>query len=189
MRRGDEVVLAFFIQAGLGGVIRHHAAHHGKVGRRECEGLMDGGRRRKRHAERYDRSAEATKGVTLSPVITFRDQRMTATRLFDDAGVERRGVIGAQQPQRRRAIDRQVQQRFMPLAFGQLIGIPLRVDGLADAAQPASVFTLPIDERLPPRNDPCGIRTNLGHVSEFHRTRVGPQLGAQGLELRGAGDN
>src|SRR5207245_6486723 len=93
VRRGDEAVLAFFIQAGLNGVIRHHAAHHGKVGRRECEGLMDGGRRRKRHAERYDRSAEATKGVTLSPVITFRDQRMTATRLFDDAGVERRGVI------------------------------------------------------------------------------------------------
>src|SRR5437879_13156366 len=76
VRRGDEVVLAFFIQAGLGGVIRHHAAHHGKVGRRECEGLMDGGRRRKRHAERYDRYAADKIGDTLSHVTHFRTLRV-----------------------------------------------------------------------------------------------------------------
>jgi hypothetical protein len=61
---------------------------------------------------------------------------MGSPSLGDDLGIERLGVVRAHQPEAGRVGERDVQQRFVPVALGHLRRSPLGVDRLADAADP-----------------------------------------------------
>jgi hypothetical protein len=102
---------------------------------------------------------------------------MGAARLVHDSGVEACGVVGAQQPERRRARKGEVQERLVVVALDQLGRRTARPDRLADPAQRPPVVR--VDEVTPRRNDPCRIASQRGHVDELHRVGLGSQLGLQ----------
>jgi hypothetical protein len=114
------------------------------------------------------------------------DPGMVAKRVVEDGAVERRGVVRAQQPERRAAVEGAIEERLVVGALGQLVGVPSHPDRLADPVDALGVRVL-ADEVTPDRDQPGRIATDLPHVRELDRRRCFAETVAQEVDL-GLGD-
>jgi hypothetical protein len=104
------------------------------------------------------------------------DDRMAAEGLGDHPVVERRRVVGAEEPPRRRVGERQVEQPLVPLAFDELVAASSGPDRLSDPTDGPVGTQVVCNEPLPGRDDPGGVCADVGHVGEEHCVGVAVQL-------------
>jgi hypothetical protein len=94
---------------------------------------------------------------------------MRALRFVDDVLAERAHVVGAEKPESRSIRKREVRERLVPMALGELRVAAARPDRLADPTDRVPAGAVLLGERLPGRDDASGIGTYLGHVGEDDR--------------------
>jgi hypothetical protein len=107
--------------------------------------------------------------------------RMALARRGHDVRRQAGLVIGADQRKRAGVCEREVEQRLVPLALGDLLRRALRPDRLADPVQPLAAAGVPVDEVAPHGDDagriaPCGL-----HVDELDASRGVAEPAAQRL--------
>ena len=167
-----QVLLTLACQAGATGAVLHEPAHLDERVELEAEQPRRGGRRRERRVERLQQARRLAVGATRRPV----DERVAAARLVDDGLVERRHVVGTQQPEVARVGEREIEQRLVELALDQLGRAASGPDRLADAADRAGVGAR---EVAPGGDDPRRVVAQHGHVDELDAAGVGADLAAQ----------
>ena len=114
---------------------------------------------------------------------------MVPLRLLDDLRIERRDVVRAEEPERRRAGKREVEERFVPMALGELGIASPGPDRLADPADRLSAGPVFVHELPPGRDDARRVRADLRHVGEEHVVRVFAERVLQARDLLGGEDD
>ena len=97
--------------------------------------------------------------------------RVAAVRLGDHVGSQGLDVVRAQQPQRDVRLDREVEQRLVDLALGDLGGPAAGPDRLTDAAHRAAAGAVLVEEAAPGGDDARRVVADLRHVHEDARPR------------------
>ena len=92
-------------------------------------------------------------------------------RLVDHRGWQRIRVVGAEQPEVG-IVEREVEERFVPVALGQRRRAPAGPDRFADPTEPDSGTSVLGDESLPRGDDACRVLPDRGHVGELHVVAV-----------------
>src|ERR1039458_1878356 len=119
------------------------------------------------------------------PFVALGEERVRALRLLDHSGGQGLHVVRAQQPERRRRVEGDVQQRLMQLAFGKLHRGTIRAHRLADSPQLRGPG-MNIHESPPRRDDPCRVAADGGHIGEAHLPGANSQLAPEHVDLRAA---
>ncbi len=108
---------------------------------------------------------------------------MRAVRPGDHLGVERSGVVRAQERGGTGFGERQVEQRLVPLALHELGLAPTGPDRLPDAPDPPAGGRAPVHELTPRRYQARRVESDLAHVGEMDLARVACELRSEQLDL------
>ncbi len=128
-------------------------------------------------------SVDAAIAPAVSERLEVRDEGVGPLRLLDDLRVERRDVVRAEEPERRRAGKREVEERFVPMALGELGIASPGPDRLTDPADRLSAGPVFVHELPPGRDDARRVRADLRHVGEEHTACVLAQRVLQAFDL------
>jgi hypothetical protein len=116
-------------------------------------------------------------------VVAEADHRVASPRLRDDVCRDRPGVVRAEEPEGPRVTEREVEERLVPLAFHQLVGLAVCRDRLAYPPHPHAGRGVPVDEVLPGGDDPRRIASDLRHVGEEDAVALAAELRAEAVDL------
>ena len=93
-------------------------------------------------------------------------------------------VVRADQRERARGREGQVEERFVPLALGNLLRRPPCPDRLSDPVERLAAAAMAGNEVVPHGNDASGVPAGRLHVDEFDASRSGAEPAAQSLLAR-----
>src|SRR5512133_1189085 len=96
-------------------------------------------------------------------------------RFLDDGWVQAAQIVRTDQPERNLRIHREVQQALIQLTLQDFLGTPPGPDLLTNTAYGSAVAGVLINKLLPSWNYSCGITAQLGHIDEFHLSRLRAQ--------------
>ena len=108
---------------------------------------------------------------------------------LDDARVERSDVVGAEKTEGGRVCKGQVEERFVPVALGELRVVAPVPDRLTDPADRLPAGTVLVDELVPRCDDPRRVRAHLRHVGEKHPVGVLAERLTETVDLVGVQDD
>ena len=112
------------------------------------------------------------------------DEWVVPRGLVDHCGRQRFGVVRAEQPEVG-IVEREVEQRFVPVALGQCRRAPAGPDRFADTTETDSRTSVLGDESLPRGDDASRVLPDRGHVGELHAVAAGAQRPLQVGDLVG----
>ncbi len=164
--RQQKVLAPLLAEARVDGQLGEERAH-GRQRVRVERDLVHVGRRRVELALEHaggEGLAAVLRAVALAAA--GRHQRVRPAGVVDDRRVEGLDVVGAHQREARRVGERQVQQRLVVVALGDLVGRAAGPDRLADAAHALTLGEAVADEVVPGGDDRAGVLADLLDVGE-----------------------
>jgi hypothetical protein len=132
VHRQHEVEAARCVEAELDGTLGNEMPHRGERlgGERELERVVRRRRKRLRELRRDSLEALVVAVRARSPVLA--EEGMAAAGLLEDVLRKRLRVVRADEPERVRVGEGEVQERLVPLALDELVRAALGEDRLAD---------------------------------------------------------
>ena len=178
-----EVVAPRGAEARRARVAGDEPAHVGQVARGEAAHPHRPRWLRQRVGERGGCGLGSPEALAAPERAPSHDGRMAAMRLRDHAGVERAGVVRAEERQRSCVGKGEVEERFVPLALDELGVAPACPDRLSDPPDARALGGVRLDEFPPGRYQACGICADLAHVGEMNATGIACELRSQEPDL------
>ena len=151
--------------------------------------MVAGAGLRQREVEGRPRGAQPAIRVAVLESLAVRHEGVAPASLFDNRRIQGCRVVGAEEPPWIAGRKGRVEQRFVPLAFGELVRAAPVPDRLSDSPEPPAGAAMPGHEVAPGRDDPGRVGPDSRHVRKKDGIGIRTELRSQHCNLRCALDH